>query len=232
MELTRKILLKSIYDYNSTTPKDSKFDKFAKNFILNHFGIDSVDVISDLDAFIRTFKNRAAKKMDGSGFKTFIEAPSVQTWLSALIPRPTTKDLSPVKSSSSYKPTGRKPGRPSKGFTASLKSARYAKVKKAVNENDLPFLFEALRMKLKRSGFKEASKVVEFLSENPELHGKKALKALSVQGNCLDYKFEALLNLILALIFHHQIRFSVYLHYVKTSLTTFHVRLGRLDPKP
>ena len=96
--------------------------------------------------------------------------------------RPATKDPSPVKVKSSYKPTGRRPGRPSKRFNEYQKSARYAKVKKAADENDLDFLFEALRMKLKRGGHKEASKVVKFLAEDPETNGKKTMKALSIKG--------------------------------------------------
>ena len=186
MTLTRKVLFESIYDLDfdpKISPRDSRFLRFAQNFILNHYCVHSTELVGDFDAYVRTLKKRAVERMGNCGFPAFIKAN--ETWLNTTIPRPPTKDPSPVNST--YQPTGRRPGRPSKSFTESEKSARYAKAKKAADDNDLPFLFEVLRTKLKQSGSKEASKVVQFLSGDPDINGKRALNALSVKGISLNY---------------------------------------------
>ena len=59
------------------------------------------------------------------------------------------------------------------------------KAKKIV-DNDLDTILDAARMKLKQLGFKDASKAVKFLAQDPEQHGELVIDKLAIQGtkNC------------------------------------------------
>ena len=186
MELTRKLILQSIYglDYSpKITPTRPLFRKFAEDFILKHYGVCESDLASKA-AFKANVKNldiRTGKRMGSNcNFPGFLDAGVHQSWLSEVFPRPKTKEEVGPPTAKSAPSGGRRRGRPTlASYSMYGRSGRFAKVKKAADENELLVLFEALRLKLKRSGFKDAAKAVRFLAIDPKAHGKKVLDALA-----------------------------------------------------
>ena len=191
MELTRKVILQSIYDLDCSpkiTPTRPLFRKFAEDFVLKHYGVCETDLASKA-AFKANVKNldiRTGKRMGSNcNFPGFLDAGVHQSWLSEVFPRPKTmEEVAPAKSAPSG---GRRRGRPTlASYSMYGRSGRFAKVKKAADDNELPVLFEALRLKLKRSGFRDAAKAVRFLAIDPKAHGKTVLDALATPSmfNC------------------------------------------------
>ena len=184
MELTRKVILQSIYDLDyapKITPTRPLFRKFAEDFVLKHYGVCETDLTSaaTFKGNVKNLDIRTGKRMGSShDFPGFLGADVHQKWLSEVFPRPKTKEeVAPAKTTPS---SGRRRGRPTlASYSMYGRSGRFAKVKKAADDNELPVLFEALRLKLKRSGFRDAAKAVRFLAIDPKNHGKKVLDALA-----------------------------------------------------
>ena len=197
MELTRKVILQSIYDLDYTpkiTPNRPLFRKFAEDFVLKHYGVCETDLASaaTFKGNVKNLDIRTGKRMGSNcNFPGFLDAGVHQSWLSEVFPRPKTmEEVAPAKSAPSG---GRRRGRPTlASYSMYGRSGRFAKVKKAADDNELPVLFEALRLKLKRSGFRDAAKAVRFLAIDPKVHGKRVLDALATPS-----MFKTLFELIL-----------------------------------
>ena len=207
MELTRKVILQSIYDLNydpKITPNSVKHRKLFKilvqDFVLKHYGVCETDLASqtNFEANVRNFQNRAGKRMGTTNFSGFISCDVNQEWLCEVFPRPKTKeevDSIPAKTPSGGKRQGRpstecpppppKKGRPSLPFEEMGRSTRSKAIKAIADTHTEAELFEALALKLKRRGFSSAVKTVNFLATDPETNGKKIVDSLSTPGTLI-----------------------------------------------
>ena len=183
MELSRKVILESVYDSHRVSPKGGQFTDLAEVFICEFFGILKTDLAdrSKLRNNIGNLKSRAASYMGGGGFPTFIEAGDKQVWLATSFPRPKVKD-SPQPSSSKSNGTGKKRGRPSLTYAQSRSTGKKKMRKKIADSNDLEAIIGGLNLKLKRAGHSNAAKVLRFLAYDLENNSKKILDALKVEG--------------------------------------------------
>ena len=87
MELTRKVILQSIYDLDYTpkiTPTRPLFRKFAEDFVLKHYGVCETDLASaaTFKGNVKNLDIRTGKRMGSShDFPGFLGADVHQKWL-------------------------------------------------------------------------------------------------------------------------------------------------------
>ena len=118
---------------------------------------------------------------------------------------------------------GKKRGRPSWDDKAPpcLKSDSVnSKVAKTIKDKyNVEHILDAAKLALKEAGYKDASKVLDFVQKDLDNNGETALRALSVQGTYAEISVQALLFILV----------SVYLHFdVKLFDEFFQVLLDRI----